>query len=171
MRKVFLLALFGIFSHGLHAASDSHLDAARALLAASESERIVESVYGQMDTMLENLGDQLNVPPEQQEILDKYNKRIASMIRQEMSWAKMEPFMLETYVELFSEEELNELTGFYLSPIGQKFIERMPRVMEASTRYTQTVVEGYMPKLLAIQREMQQEITRSMSLSQKKPAE
>lgn len=166
MRRVLLLALLSFFSTAAIAATDSHREAAKALLDASESERIVDSVYGQMDAMLANLSEQLNVPPEQQEILDRYNRRIIALIREEMSWAKMEPFMLDTYVQLFSEEELNQLTGFYLSPIGQKFIERMPKVMEASTRYTQQMVEGYMPKLLAIQQELRQEIVRSTRDSQ-----
>jgi len=171
MRQVSLLVLLSVLSTSLNAATDSHIEAARALLDASESERIVDSVYGQMDAMLQNLSEQLNVPPEQQEILDKYNKRIAAMIRQEMSWSRMEPFMLETYVQLFSEEELNQLTGFYLSPIGQKFIARMPKVVEASTLYTQQIVQGYMPKLMAIERELRQEIARSAAAGQGSPAE
>lgn len=60
----------------------------------------------------------------------------------EIKWEEIKPKLVELYTKEFSETELTELHAFYKTPTGQKAIEKMPVVMQQSSRigseYAQT---------------------------------
>lgn len=61
------------------------------------------------------------------------------------------------YVDVYTEDELRGLNDFYRSPLGQKFIEKTPEIMEASTQMTLEMLQEFIPKLKAMQEERRQQ--------------
>ena len=66
--------------------------------------------------------------------------------------------MIETYASVYSEEELRELAGFYNSPLGQKFVRKMPELMTATMQMTQEMMLDFVPRMQEIEAELQAEL-------------
>ena len=160
MRRL-LFVLTVLFVGPASAQSDSHLRAARALLAASNADQMMDAVHSQMNSLQENMTEQMGISEEQKPILDKYLERMTELMKEEMSWEKMEPGLVELYANVYSEQELVELTQFYLSPIGQKLLSKMPELMQASMRMSQDMALSYLQKVQDLQKELQDELAQS----------
>jgi uncharacterized protein len=46
-----------------------------------------------------------------------------------MSWSSLKDDIVSIYVETFTEQELNEIKAFYLTPAGKKLASKMPELM------------------------------------------
>lgn len=64
-----------------------------------------------------------------------------------MKWENLLPEYVRIYCETFSEAELRELITFYKTPIGQKLVERSPRLMQETAAVSQTLMQKHMPEL------------------------
>lgn len=157
-RLLFVLALLVVMP--ISAQDDSRLRAAEDLLAASQAEQTFDTLYSQFGSSFGNMAKELGMAEEQNALLDKYQARMIDLLKEEMSWAKMGPRMAELYAEVYSEQELVELTEFYLSPIGKKFVSRTPELMQASMQMSQDMLRGALPKIQELQKELQNELTR-----------
>jgi len=140
------------------AATDSHKKAAEELLIVTNAEKTMERVYPQMETMFKNIIKQSNIPAENVEIAERYLQRIMELVMDEISWEKLKPQLIEIYLEVYSESELNEIVAFYKSPTGQKFIAKMPELMTATMKINQTNLQRIMPKIQAMSEEMMVEV-------------
>jgi len=144
---------------------DSHLQAAKDLLAASNAdqmaEKMIDVVFSQVEAPFKQMAEQLEISEEQEPIFERYRGRLLELMKEEMSWEEMEPGLAELYAEYYSEEELLELTQFYLSPIGKKFLSKMPEVMQESMRMSQAMIQDFLPKLQELQMELQDELAQS----------
>jgi len=67
--------------------------------------------------------DTSKLPKERVEKLKRGQKRAKELMLKELSWEVIREDMVKLYAEAYSEEELKELTKFYLSPLGQKVIK------------------------------------------------
>jgi len=144
---------------------DSHLQAAKDLLAASNAdqmaEKMIDAVFSQVEAPFKQMAEQLEISEEQEPIFEEYRRRLLELMKEEMSWEEMEPGLAKLYAEYYSEEELLELTQFYLSPIGKKFLSKMPELMQESMRMSQARIQDFLPKLQELQMELQDELAQS----------
>ena len=148
------------------AQDDSHLQAAKAFLAASYSEDILDVVANQANEILEMIAKRLAITEEEKPILDKFRDRVNAVLKEEISWQKMEPRMAELYAEHYSEEELDELTQFYLSPIGRKVVERTPELARESWKIAEDFFEDFSPRLRELHEELEAELRLSRAAGQ-----
>ena len=51
-------------------------------------------------------------------------------MRQEITWASLKPMYIKIYKETFDQEEIDGLTAFYSSKVGQTYINKMPVAMQ-----------------------------------------
>lgn len=154
------IVLLGItaFSANTRAQADSHEDAALEFLESMNMDNMMDLVYDQIVPSLEGIAGQIGVTEEQRPIFDKYLVRMIEIMRDVINWEKMKPHMISAYVDVYSESELRELTEFYRSPLGQKFVEKMPELLAASTSMTQELMKEYLPRMQQLQKEMQAEL-------------
>ena len=136
----------------------SHRDAARELLKAMNAEQTIEESYNQVLPQLEAMGQQMGVSDEERAIFNRYLDRMVAALREELSWEKLEPGMVQTYASVYSEQELRDLVEFYESPLGQKFIRKMPELMTATMQLTQDMMQDFVPRVQEIQAELQAEL-------------
>jgi hypothetical protein len=102
------------------AASDASI---RELLVVTDSEKLINGVYEQLDSMMQGMMQQTlaghTLTPEQQTIIDDMRARMVAIFKEEMSWSVFEPMMREIYRTTFTEPEVQGMLQFYKSDAGR----------------------------------------------------
>jgi hypothetical protein len=104
----------------LRADEASHRRAAEELLRAVDVEKTLQA------SIEASLELQLKANPG----LAQHRKTMHKFLSKYMSYASMKDDLLQLYVTEFSEEELKDLTKFYRTPTGQKFLRKAPTLMK-----------------------------------------
>ncbi len=143
------VAVFGAFwaagmSPLAHAAPPTP-ESIERLLVLSKSDKLLDAIKPQIQAMSKGMMEQAlqgkKPTPEEQKVLDKFAARMVEVMGEGMSMTAMKPMMVETYAANFTQEEIDGISAFYASPVGQSMINKMPAVM-------QSVMAG-MPKRMA----------------------
>lgn len=148
--KRMILSILAIFALASVAVADeaSHREAAVRVIEASQVQKSLEQIQGMFEGMLSQQMGALEVPSEGKAAFEAMQAEMSSLMSDLLTWEELSEFTVTTYVEFFSEEELNELTDFYKSELGQKLIERQPEIMQKSMQWAQTKVQERMPEFL-----------------------
>lgn len=133
------------------------------LFEVTQSAQLMDGVYGQMDSMFAQMASQMQIPESQKPIMDKFFKKYSTMMRDEMSWEKIKVPMSNVYAQTYTDEELKDVVKFYQSPTGKKFVAKMPELTKASMVMVQEMMKGFMPKMQALQKELQDELKASQT--------
>jgi hypothetical protein len=143
-----------------HAAPPSDASIA-TLLAVTQSNKMLDTMYASMEQSIRQgmqaAAGNRTLSPEQARIMELAPARLASLMREEMSWAKMEPMVVQIYRDNFDQAEVDGLIAFYQSPVGQSFVTKMPVVMQRSMEASHTQLQAFMPKLQAAMKQVIQE--------------
>lgn len=155
--KVAVLLLSLLFST-THAANDkASEESIRQLMEITQSRKMVEQMYKQMDHMMQNTIKQSlqskNVSAEAQAFTEKMQGRLWQLMKEEASWEKLEPIYIKIYAENFTQEEIDGMLAFYKSPVGQSMIRKMPVVMQSSMREMQDHMQPVIKKMTNILQE------------------
>ena len=158
MKKQLALLFSLLLLSGICTAEPAKKESIEKLFSLMNMDQLLDSVYGQMDSMFSDMTDQMGIPEEDQPIVDKFFKEYTALIRDEMSWDKFKAPMIDAYAKVFTEEEIKEVTKFYQSKVGQKMLEKMPELTQVSMHTVQGTMKDIMPKIQALQSEMVNEI-------------
>lgn len=164
MGKVLLLSLL-IFSSSLYAEQNTKQQKIDELISVMNLDSMVDSMYGQIEGMMKGMSDQMGVKPSEQAIFDKYYGDMTTVLKTEMSWAKMQPMMVNVYDKHFSEQEIADMLAFYKTDTGQKILEKMPVVMQESMQMSQSLMKDAMPKIQTLAQQLSDELEQSRSES------
>ena len=104
---------------------------------------------------------QMGVTEEQLPILEKYQKELFNLMKEEMAWSKMRDDFVDIYARVYTEEEILEINKFYSSPAGRKMIEKMPLLMQETMTITQKNMQSLLPKVQEITKKMAEEVRAS----------
>ena len=114
---------------------------------------MLESAHAQIDGIMKNNLQQIlkgqSVTAEQQAIIDEFPARLAPIMKEEMSWATMQPQMAALYSDVFTQEEIDGLISFYQSPTGRVMVSKMPQIMQKSMALTQQMMMQALPRVQA----------------------
>src|SRR4051812_30136832 len=108
---------------------------------------VTESVLRQVEASRARQGQPLS--PEAQARMRAAADKAREAMLEEMGWDKLRPLIVKVYSESFSEEEIQGLIAFYVSPTGRMFVERMPQVTERTMRL---IAERMGPMMQRLQR-------------------
>lgn len=158
MRNFIFLTLLFLSTGIAEASESSHEEAAKRLLEVSRAEQVIDTMYETLGTQFEGMADQMGITEELQPIFDRHMERAIGVLREELTWEKMEPFMVDAYVQVYTEEELSELVEFYESPIGQKFLDKMPEMMAVTMELTQGMMSGFYERFGELQAQLEADI-------------
>ena len=64
-----------------------------------------------------------------------------------MTWAKLEPTVIQIYRETYTQAEIDGLIAFYKSPVGQASVAKTPQVMRRSLEASQKQMQAFLPRL------------------------
>ena len=82
-------------------------------------------------------------------VFDKINKAMADRL----SWDNLKPQFIKLYSDLFTEEEIVNVLGFYKSPAGQAFLTKMPMLMKRSMALGQAAMADFQEEMQKILKE------------------
>jgi len=162
MIRTLLLALGIICSGCLAAGAPASEASIREMLAVTEVRKLLDNVLPQYDALMKNamneaLGGKL-LDETGKKIADKMSAKLAKLMKEEMSWEKMEPIYLSIYMKSFTQEEVDGMLTFYKSPAGQAMIKKMPIVMQLSMQAMQQTMTPIMQKVQTMIQETVAEI-------------
>lgn len=159
MKNMLLITLLLICSQTTIAADDAAKKAElEKMFALTDLNSMMDSMYAQMGAMFEQMVAQQNIPMEEQEAAKKYFTKMEALLREEMSWAKMEAPIMDAYARVYTVEDLKAINDFYETSAGQKMIEKMPQLMQETMQISQTMAQSLIPKFQALAEEMKQEM-------------
>jgi len=132
-------------------AAEATLASIEQLLVVTKSESALESMYTYLEQLMgSNMQQATQGKPlsdEQRRLLEAQAHQFGIVMRQEMSWANLKDLYVQIYRETFSEEEIQGLVAFYVSPVGQAFVDKMPQVMQRTMAIMQQRMQPLMPKM------------------------
>lgn len=137
--RILVGALVLVASSSAWADDASHRAAAVDLMEVMHVEKTTNDA---IDVMLKA---QMEMNP----ILRPYEDLMRAFLAKYMSWESLREKYTDIYVEAYSEEELKAVSEFYRSPVGQKVLASLPRVMERAVAVGQSAVTSHLDELRA----------------------
>jgi hypothetical protein len=138
-------------------------DSIRQLMAATQSRKLIDGMYDQVDAMMQkSINDALGgqkLTAEQQRIFDDMRARMVALLKETMSWDTLEPMFIELYQKSFTQHEVDGMLTFYKSEPGKAVIAKMPLVMQHTMVLMQNRMQVLMPKVQELQRQTVAELT------------
>jgi uncharacterized protein len=134
----------------------------KKLFEAAHTSAMIDTAVAQMQTSLKGTaarkygGQQLNA--EQQQIIADSQDRIFGVIREALNWKDLEPSMLATYRDTFTQKEVDGMLKFYTSPTGKAVLDKMPQTMSTMMQHMTARMQDLAPKLEQIQRETAEKV-------------
>jgi hypothetical protein len=134
----------------------------KKLLKVTKSEQLIDQssqyVHQIMASSIEQAtqGQELNA--KQKKAIENFNQDIANIVKQDFTWAKLEPEMIQLYVEEFTQEEINGMLEFYKTPVGQSTINKLPIVMQKSLKIGQQQMGELTPKIMQAAQKLAKEL-------------
>jgi len=127
------------------------------LLQLTKVDWQMDSVLAQMDgamkANMQRLTQGKPLSADEQAILDKQQAKMAGIMREELSWDKVKDQYVQTYREMFSQEEVNGLIAFYQTPVGQSLVSKRPEL----TKRTMTILQQRMAPVMQRIQKMSEE--------------
>ena len=102
------------------------------------------------ETFSKSIDSTLDLQIQQNPALKSKRAAMKTFFDRYMSWSSLEGDFIKIYTEAFTEEELNQLTVFYKTPVGQKTINLMPEMMRKGGEIGNRRVQENMPELIKL---------------------
>ncbi|NIP39795.1 MAG: DUF2059 domain-containing protein [Candidatus Dadabacteria bacterium] len=141
------LCFFLTFAAFIQADEASHKKAANDLLVAMDIQKMLEKSNERMVTL--QLARNKKIIGYENVLNDFYNKY--------SNWDIVKDDVIKMYTEKFTEAELNELTKFYKSPVGQKALAEIPTLMLETIAAGQKNIQKNLPELQKQIQKLQEE--------------
>jgi hypothetical protein len=93
--------------------------------------------------------------------LERCRADLHTLIRDNLSWAKMEPVYIGIYQSTFTQAEVDAMVAFYKTPLGQSVVSKLPVAMQKAQNETMQIMQPMMQRI----KQMQQEVAAAMPSS------
>jgi hypothetical protein len=146
------IALLSGFGSALATQNPPPTDASiHVLLQATQAHKTLDAMVHQMDTMMrKSVPEAIQGQPLDagaQKIVDGMMRQLNTLLKQQISWDKMEPMYISLYRKTFTQKEIDDMLIFYRSPSGRSMIEKMPALVAESMQTAQSRMTTLVPQL------------------------
>ena len=118
--KSIVFALF-LCSAGLNAAeTNSHRQQVETLFQLTQMEKKIQ----------ESVGSVVQLQLRQNPQLAQHQQVVHAFFEKHMGWAALKNDITEMYMRSFTENELEQINEFYITPAGQKVIKVLPELVQ-----------------------------------------
>ena len=155
MRRIalaFVLALASPFAFA-GTPTDAQVD---RLLDVMRARVLLDDMYARLEAQQTQAIDAAfadkEMTPAQVAKRDRLHGMMKKRVREDLAWDKLLPMYRRIYVASFDSADVDAMIAFYETPAGQRVIERMPTVMQATMNEIQGLL---LPVLAAWQKEIQ----------------
>ncbi len=119
------------------------------LLVLTNSASMIDQMFDQLRGVIAQQREMLNLGKEDsKEMTAEIENLTFGILRERLSWDKLQPKFVELYAETFTEEEVEGMVAFYRSPAGRASIEKMPKLMGRSMAITNDMMKDVVPDLV-----------------------
>jgi uncharacterized protein len=157
MKKLIIIAGICLLSTAAFADSKPSDASLNELLTITDSKALIDGMWPQVEAAINNSAKQAlggsTLNNEQQKVMQDANAKVAAVFKEEFSYEKMKPMMINIYKESFSQDEVDGMISFYKSKAGQAVTKKMPIVMQSTMANVQNQMAALMPKIQKIQRD------------------
>ena len=155
MRRTLPLILsLSLFAFPVQADEASPKAYAEEILAMTNVQTIMDSMTTNLRRTFDMGVERLNVPADKQKIVKEYSDRLDQLLAQNLKWQEIKTELVNSYTQVFTEQELAEMANFYKSPLGQKMIDAMPKLMQQAAVMGQQQVRQTLPEIQSLTQEM-----------------
>ncbi len=109
--------------------------------AAEKSAAVGRQVFDSMRPMLQRT---LPDTPNRDKIIDAYEDKLAKLFQSE----EYQEGSIAAYAKYFNDRDIQELTKFYETPVGQKFNDNLPSFITDVFKMGQTVAQRKLPGMM-----------------------
>ena len=95
----------------------------------------------------------------QKAAVEKFENRLAAMMKEELSMSKLKDVYLQAYRETFTQQEVDNITAFYSTPAGQAVVEKIPVAMQKAAALTQNRLGPMIQKMQSMQADFMKDLS------------
>jgi len=123
--------------------------AAERLLEATRVEELTESMYGQISQMISGMAP-ADVTAEEREAMDSAMQKVMALMRERIGYAVLKDDYVRIYADAYTVDDMNALSDFFDTELGQRYLDKTPEVMAASAALAQERMMAVMPELMEV---------------------
>lgn len=131
-----------------------HKAYAEEILTMTNAQAVLDTMATSLRRTFDHGVQRLNVPAEKQKIVEEYTERLDHLLARNLQWQDIKTELVSSYTQAFTEQELADMAKFYKSPLGQKMIETMPKLMQQAALIGQQQVRQVLPEIQGLTQEM-----------------
>jgi hypothetical protein len=143
-------------------AQDAAVDPKRAAAAEEllKTMHVDEMMEKQKDTVKKMLASFLpkDLSPEELKQVQAVQDASLDVAFKQLTWESLKTDFIRIYSEVYTEDELKQLADFYKSPIGQKFIDKMPELQAKTMEIVQKRMITILPAVQAAAKDAMEKI-------------
>lgn len=142
VRRLLCTLLLAVPLAAAQAATPADAEARKEALRLLEVMDMEQQLAGALTVMMDM---QLQEKPE----LARYRHVMEAFFAKHMSFEALREPLVAIYAQEFTAEEMSAASDFYATPLGQKFLAKMPRMMQLGGELGQRQVMENMGELIA----------------------
>ena len=108
--------------------------------------------------------------PEEQHILQAAASALSAALREEVTWERLKPAMLQIYRDSYTQEEVDAQVAFYSSPVGQSIAAKLPDTMQRSAEMSEQFLLPLLPRMIRAAKQAVMEARKTAQDTQQPPA-
>jgi hypothetical protein len=160
MKNVLVAFIFILtFSGSCHADSGVR-DSLEKMFELTDMQKMLDNSYAQMDQIFSQMANEKNISDDKKPIYEKHRNKFRAMLIESMSWDKIKEPIINAYSQVYTKAEVDALNEFYQTALGQKLIQKMPELMQATMQVMQETSKSIIPKLQVLQKELQEDLSK-----------
>lgn len=159
--KISVLLIFSIWSMCLTAGERTKHEKLNELVGIMGTDSMIQSMHSKMEAVMQNMSTKLKIQPNEQAMFDKYQAQMVRVMKEDMSWEKIEPLIVDVYSRNFTEREVDDILAFYKTKTGKSLLKKMPSVTQDSMQISQKLLQRSMSKIQKITKNLGEELSES----------
>lgn len=134
---------------------------ATALLDTIQFEKLMDRTLGsvrkaQADALKQMLPK--NASPEDRAAFEAFQTKVLDTMMSSLSGQELKNDVAKIYSDVFSKDELQGMSAFYASPLGQALLDKQPAIAQKTNEVLLPRIMATMPKIQQMQREFMTEM-------------
>ncbi len=155
------------FAYAQTASKQSVKELIKVMQLRNQVDKMFDLMEQDIAKTYEKMGLGLKLQKKDAQQLNQTSKKLAQIMREEMSWEKIQKIYVKVYQENLTQEEVDGLIDFYRTPVGQSVLDKMPRLAKSSMQAVQRkIMPSVMPRIIELMKTLRNNTKNSEKIAQ-----
>ncbi|HEY0923723.1 DUF2059 domain-containing protein [Rheinheimera pacifica] len=164
--RYFVLVILTVFSINVQADRNAKQEQLEEFVQIMNMDSVVDTMYSQMEVVMQNMSTQMGVQPSEQPIYDEYFSKMTNIMRETMSWEQMKPMVIDIYDRNFTEKEVSDMLKFYRTDTGKAIIKKLPVVTQESMQMSQAMMQQTISEIQVMAKQLAADLKKAREKSE-----